>query len=833
MWFMQRETAAVLGSNCLQTFKLPPSGHNAPGPLHAVILNEDGNLYYSDEINHSVTSLSAQGDVRWQKCIKGSAPAEFWYPRGLSFGSIEFKGRSTACLAVCDSWNNRIQFMDCDGHLMEIWLEFNNEPFREVSDIRYLKKINGPISGSEGYWLILDRGNHRLCAVSESGEDLFQIGCCASPSLAERFYFKACTNSRNQSLKDSCKDFTPYDYIYYPTKIIGGSEDALFAFEPLRFQIKQILFGNLFPLAIGSDLEPVGADSKGILTFCQKKKSLQWHSGGGAIQMELPEGIPVNSTLASNEAWFQSNDRLSHYIWGTPDSIVPSGRLSLLRMSARLCIQIFDEAATRSAISEYVLSARNKIEVADKLWAMIREGVLEEGPWNDAWYGLDYQKGEHIRRRQRVIATLHNLLLGLFEIQLLPPDAKSADSTKPTLNELFDFWRNLAEPLQQTFIEVQKRMDALAMYSWSLSVPAKMGMPAEDLYNFSGQAQAVLTEELDWLGGFCAGMENPNSYVSLPWLEDDGNTDECINRPIRSLLTKPELRESNPASSCLREVDRISVALADAESGTPLILASNGNSDIYVSLFSAHRVLQLDRNGKLKRIIGGPGKESGQLQGPSGLGVDGNNRLWICEYSNHRIQVVDEKNRWILAIGSKGAGIGEFYYPMGICCLNNGSVLVADSGNHRIIRINDAGICELYSCSIDVEPQEIYSPMTFCFDREGSVWLVDRGNHRILRLKSDGNLVYAIGGFGLDKNQLFWPAHVVVFDDRCLAVAQTSADMSVPYPEKRCIKLFSPEGDEQGILNLDYLPGGMLVQDGMLWVADQKDNMIRVYERIQ
>ena len=84
--------AAAEEFQVIQKIMLPHIEGKEPGPLHTVVTDPEGNLYYSDEMNHSVVALCNDGALRWHKTKRGNAPGEFWYPRGLSLGFIQSKG---------------------------------------------------------------------------------------------------------------------------------------------------------------------------------------------------------------------------------------------------------------------------------------------------------------------------------------------------------------------------------------------------------------------------------------------------------------------------------------------------------------------------------------------------------------------------------------------------------------------------------------------------------------------------------------------------------------------------------------------------------------------
>ncbi len=56
-----------------QSIPLPRSGGHQPGPIHTIVSGPAGEVYYSDEINHSVCSLDGSGEIRWQRTARGNA----------------------------------------------------------------------------------------------------------------------------------------------------------------------------------------------------------------------------------------------------------------------------------------------------------------------------------------------------------------------------------------------------------------------------------------------------------------------------------------------------------------------------------------------------------------------------------------------------------------------------------------------------------------------------------------------------------------------------------------------------------------------------------------
>ena len=147
--------------------KVPLIGKKPLGPIHSLICDRKGRVYLSDEINHRVLCLTEEGKILWWQGPDSEDPIQLHYPRGLALGRISTENAGLAdCLAVCDSWNNRVVFLSPASGQIGEWRMAGDLPLREVSDIRYM----------ENHWILLDRGNQRLCWLGLDGQLLTQVG---------------------------------------------------------------------------------------------------------------------------------------------------------------------------------------------------------------------------------------------------------------------------------------------------------------------------------------------------------------------------------------------------------------------------------------------------------------------------------------------------------------------------------------------------------------------------------------------------------------------------------------------------------------------------------
>jgi sugar lactone lactonase YvrE len=148
---------------------------------------------------------------------------------------------------------------------------------------------------------------------------------------------------------------------------------------------------------------------------------------------------------------------------------------------------------------------------------------------------------------------------------------------------------------------------------------------------------------------------------------------------------------------------------ADARSSPlvdPRAVAVDAKGNVYVLERSGHALRVVDRNGKIRTVVGtgraGPSADGGlargvSLNGPKHLCIDANDNVILADTENHvilRYQPREEKVIRIAGTGRKGAGgLGgppeqaELSQPHGVYLDRSGVLYIADSSNHRVVRI--------------------------------------------------------------------------------------------------------------------------------------------------
>jgi hypothetical protein len=374
-------TASSTGNDSIRVIQhlaLPCFRNLQPGPLHTIISDPDGNMYYSDEVNHSVVSLNCDGSLRWHKTKRGTAPCEFWYPSGLSLGCIELHGEVLNCLAVADSWNRRVQFLDVEGNPLAIWTHAGERPFGEVADLRFIRENADSGTGytTTGFWYVLDRGNHCLCRLAINGNLVDQIGRCFPQNMQRRWAIPEIFFSEGSQDIEALGRSSPFDFTFYPERILGYASDALFIAESGCQRLKQVTPPHLFPFYLETDstLQWIAADLSGLLAYDHAGSRLmrQGNDGRGWDQAEIL-GRPVFSDLSLDGIWLQINNRIEKCKWeitaDRPKSNYPECHSWILHSDSEETNRL-DPADISKAVEDCLVHLDEEIRLADTILAM-------------------------------------------------------------------------------------------------------------------------------------------------------------------------------------------------------------------------------------------------------------------------------------------------------------------------------------------------------------------------------------------------------------------------------------------------------------------------------
>jgi len=415
----------------IQSITLPALGQSAPGPLFAVAAGPQGNIFYSDEMNHSVVALDQDGKLRWARAGKGKGNDDFHYPRGLAPGELDCAGSRQSCLAVADSWNCRVKFLDMAGNVIETWTGAGGKAFGEIADVKFIAAVDDA-SGQQGMWYVLDKGSHCLLAFGVSGELVSRSGRCFPPALESRWAVPRWFLAADPEALTLAEEFPACDAVFYPERILGDSHWNLSVVEPGLGRIKVVRPPHLLPISPGAAhaVEWVAGSAHGFLGWQRTSGQLMRFSNNGLQEQMEIAGVPLASNSSVDEFWIQADDRLQRWLWPLPgaESANAAAFAALLARCAAAEAAQLDADSMEQAFAQYVLVLDEEVLFAEKILAMSPEDLDPERQKYIADC-IQVLHGRFKRATTNVRESLHHWCLGVLGGRLAGIDSASSAPT--------------------------------------------------------------------------------------------------------------------------------------------------------------------------------------------------------------------------------------------------------------------------------------------------------------------------------------------------------------------------------------------------------------------
>jgi sugar lactone lactonase YvrE len=304
-------------------------------------------------------------------------------------------------------------------------------------------------------------------------------------------------------------------------------------------------------------------------------------------------------------------------------------------------------------------------------------------------------------------------------------------------------------------------------------------------------------------------------------------------------------------------------------------LALDDQGDLYVSDIGTHRVVKLNRQGRLIAIAGtGEGGFSGdggpavkaKLNAPHDLAFDAEGNLLVADTFNHRIRRIDRQGVITTVAGSGIASYSGYgnpapkdtlNNPQGIAVDRDGALLIADTYNRVVRRLDRNGTLTVIAGSVaglsgdggPANEAQLNLPMAVSVGPDGGVYVSDAANSRIRRVTADGKIQTVtgfgggegIGGAGFvgdggpaEKAKLFTPADVK---------SDTAGNLYISDSGNNRIRIvrsgvittivgtgragFSGDGKEAGAAELNTPQKIAVAKDGSVFIADRGNQRVR------
>lgn len=162
------------------------------------------------------------------------------------------------------------------------------------------------------------------------------------------------------------------------------------------------------------------------------------------------------------------------------------------------------------------------------------------------------------------------------------------------------------------------------------------------------------------------------------------------------------------------------------------IIADSINRKLYVTDTHNHNIKVFDLDTlKNTGTIGKRGKEEGEFNFPSHLGIDNKGNLYVVDTMNGRLQILDKEGKFIRAFGQFGDAPGMFARPKGVAVDSEGHIYVVDAAFNNVQIFNEEGQVLLAFASYGSDRSQMILPAGMAVDHDDYIYIVDSWNRRI------------------------------------------------------------------------------------------------------
>ena len=178
-----------------------------------------------------------------------------------------------------------------------------------------------------------------------------------------------------------------------------------------------------------------------------------------------------------------------------------------------------------------------------------------------------------------------------------------------------------------------------------------------------------------------------------------------------------------------------------------ILVADSNNQNVQV--FST--------NGEYKHRFGLRGRQTGQLQRPTGVAVTLNGNYLVADYENKWISVFSPDGKYINRIGH-----GKLLGPKGVSINSNGHIVVVDNKASCIFVFQSNGKL-LHKFGTRGNKEHQFAGPHFCaINADNDIIVTDFHNHCVKVFNSEGSFRFSFGSNGEGNGQFHAPTGVTV-----------------------------------------------------------------------
>ena len=335
-----------------------------------------------------------------------------------------------------------------------------------------------------------------------------------------------------------------------------------------------------------------------------------------------------------------------------------------------------------------------------------------------------------------------------------------------------------------------------------------------------------------------------------------------------------------PQAASPRITTLVGTGTASDSANNPFGLVIGPDRGLYWADFGSHRVMRFDFGTRAVSVIAGTGKAgysgdggpatSAQMNAPHEVRFDSKGNIFVAERDNHVVRYIDMKSKVISTAAGTGmrgfsgdggpANQAQLAQPHSIALDRADNVYICDIVNNRVRRIDPkSGIITTYAGNgaRDITPDEasldgtsVVGPRSIEIAPDGTMYLIlregnkvfsiDVARRRLKRIAGTGELGYAGDGgpalnakFGAPGNALNGPKGVA-YADGMLYIADTENHVIRKIDLKQgTISTIVGTGQRGDGPDGDPLacklarPHGLFIQGNTLYIGDSENHRIR------
>jgi sugar lactone lactonase YvrE len=255
------------------------------------------------------------------------------------------------------------------------------------------------------------------------------------------------------------------------------------------------------------------------------------------------------------------------------------------------------------------------------------------------------------------------------------------------------------------------------------------------------------------------------------------------------------------------------------------------NRELFVADCTNRRIQVFGADCSFRREWGRQGHEEGMFQSPLGLAISTKGEVFVSDHTRQHIQVYNVDGKYLRKIGSTVSGPGHFNNPCRICLSPDESELfVSDENNHRVQVFGLDGTFHRMWGSMGPKRGQFNKPNGIAVSKSGEVFVCDSGNHRIQVFSRDGQYLRKFGGQGAGEGAFGFPQGLFLDPaaNELLVCDQINNRVCVLRIDGVFIRQFGSGGPGEGE-SLQF-PRAAIISDGLVYVCDQANNRIVVFE---